>query len=355
MTTIDRHFTKLIESTLPGDSARAAQEAAPEVREHLRKHVDLPTLESPTTLLIGSYKRSTAVQDLKDVDILVFIDAEERDYAPSEVLDLLRKTLDDFPSSESSTRKQKRSVRIRLTDRDVDLDLVPALGYSSDNSQPLRVPDAEAACWIDSHPLRYEELLTALNQQHDCRVKPLIRLFKVWRNEHFVYKRPKSYWLEVLAYQAIRDGFVRPKEDGYPQAFRDLLAYAADNLGAWTDIGMAPTIADPVLGVSITGDWPIDHWRSWVGQSRADLEIADRALAEAEADVAAVHWARVFGDAWVEDATVESALHKSILAGTAAVSSGGAVLQTKPIVGTAYSVPPARAYGGAGDESHRVW
>ena len=303
-------------------------------------------MRAPRRRLIGSYKRNTAVQDLKDVDILVFIDGEEADYTPTEILDLLRRALNDYPSSESSTRKQTRSVRIRLTDVDVDLDLVPAFGYTSDNSQPLRIPDSDADCWVSTHPLRYEELLTALNQEHDSRVKPLIRLFKVWRNENFVYKKPKSYWLEVLVYDAIRAGLVRP-EEGHPQALRDVLKYAVDKLGVWTDLGIAPTLNDPVLGLSITGGWPIEHWQSFVVKLRSALETADRALAETDDAKAAEQWAKLFGEAWPEDAEAKSALYNSILAGTASVSSAGAVFAQKPAAAQTHPFAGTRAFGGS--------
>ena len=349
MTTIKQHFDKLIEDTLPGESAEAARKAAPDVREHLRKHEDLPTQENPTTRLIGSYQRSTAVQELKDVDILVFIDAEEGDYTPKEMLDLLRKALNDYPASESSTRKQNRSVRIHLTDVDVDLDIVPALNHTDDNSRPLRIPDGDAGRWIDTHPLRYAELLTELNkrEEHYGRVKPLIRLFKVWRNEHLTgTKKPKSMWLEVLAFNAVSEGSVKPKEDGYAQAFRDLLKYAVDKLAPWTDLGMAPTIYDPVLTTtSITGDWPVESWKAVVARLRTDLASADAALAEQDADEAAKHWSKVFGAAWPEDAEAKSALYKSIVAGTAVGTAAGSLLAAKPAAASTFPVPAARAYG----------
>ncbi len=346
MAKVDQQFQRLLDDQRPGDRADAARDAAPGVRDHLKKHPELPTLY-PHTRLIGSYKRNTANRNMKDVDILVFVDVEENDYTPSAALKLLRDTLNDYPDSESSTRTQKRSVRITLTDHDIDLDLIPALNYTSDNSRPLRIPDRDADAWIDTHPLRYEELLNDLHKNHGDAVKPLMRLFKIWRDQHFINKCPKSYWLEVLTYNAVRYSGVRP-EDGLPRAFRNLLQAAIDKLGTYADLGMTPALTDPVLGNDIAGDWPAEYWQSFVKKSRDFRDIADKALAEEDEDQAAKQWARVFGDAWpLEEETQEASLKRAILAGTAAVSSTGTLYPWKPDGLTTYPVPPTRHFGSA--------
>lgn len=344
MAKVDQQFQRLLDEQRPGDRADAARDAAPGVRDHLKKHRELPTLE-PHTRLIGSYKRATANSNMKDVDILVFVDVEEDAYTPSEVLKLLRDALNDYPASESSTRTQKRSVRITLPEHDIDLDLIPALKYTSDNSQPLRIPDRDADAWIDTHPLRYEELLNDLHKSHGDAVKPLMRLFKIWRDQHFINKCPKSYWLEVLTYNAVFAGGVRP-EDGFPQAFRDLLQAAINTLGPYADLGLTPPLKDPVLGNDITGEWAVEYWQSFVKKLRDYRDIADKALVEKDEDQAAKIWARVFGHAWPEDEeTEEASLKRAILAGTAAVSSAGTVYSQKPVGIATFPVPATRHFG----------
>lgn len=345
MTDINGQFSRLIETTLPAQERLEAAKSAPnEVREHLKKH-DLETLD-PHTRLIGSYKRSTAVQGLKDVDILVFLDTDEQSCTPDEALKRVRDALNDLPDSSSDdTRKQNRSVRITMSAWDISLDIIPALGFNEGNLLPLRIPDREADEWIDTNPLRFEDLLTELNKAHDRRVKPLIRLFKVWRNEHFIYKSPKSYWLEVLTYNAVRSGIVRP-EDGYAQAYRDLLQHAVNALAPYVDAGLTPSLLDPVLGVDITGDWPLSHWESFLTRLQEHLSYADEALAQ-EGEEAFKSWQKVFGDAWPEEDSKESsALHRAILAGAAAVSPSGTVFSSKPDSTPSIGVRAAKAYGG---------
>jgi hypothetical protein len=348
MTTVVQQFERLLAEQAPGDRADAARDAAPGVRDHLKKNEELPTQDNPATRLIGSYKRGTANNHLKDVDILVFVDVDENDYTPAEILKLLRDALNDYPSSESSTRTQKRSVRITLPDHDIDLDLIPALNYTSDNSKPLRIPDRDADEWIDTHPLRYEELLNELQKNHGGAVKALMRLFKIWRDQQFINKCPKSYWLEVLTYIAVLEDGVRP-EDGLPQAFRDLLQASIDKLGPHADLGQTPSLTDPVLGTDITGDWSVDYWQSFVRKLRDYRDIADKALAEDDEQKAATQWARVFGDVWpVGEETEEASMKRAILAGTAAVSSAGTLYPQKPVNVPTYAVPPTRHFGGSG-------
>ncbi|HAL29486.1 MAG TPA: hypothetical protein DCP20_02075 [Coriobacteriia bacterium] len=344
MTTVDQYFERLLSEQAPGERADAARDAAPGVRDHLKKHEELPTLD-PATLLIGSYKRKTANNPLKDVDILVFVDIDEDDYTPAEILKLLRDALKDYPDSEASLRTQKRSVRITLPDHDIDLDLIPALNHTSDNLKPLRIPDRDADVWIDTNPLRYEELLDELHKKHGGAVKPLMRLFKIWRDQHFINKCPKSYWLEVLTYNAVLGGLARP-EDGLPQAFRDLFQAAIDKLGPYADLGLTPPLTDPVLGTDITGDWSVDYWQSFVKALRDYRDIADKAIAEDDDEKSAKQWARVFGDVWpVDEETEQASMKRAILAGTAAVSSAGTLYPQKPANVPTYAVPPTRHFG----------
>ena len=74
MPTVARHFDALLSAVNPPeDRAERAKETPGPVREHLARTDTLDTVE-PHTRLIGSYARDTAVMEIKDVDILVFLD-----------------------------------------------------------------------------------------------------------------------------------------------------------------------------------------------------------------------------------------------------------------------------------------
>ena len=153
MVTINDYFLELLTGFTPSQSRMDdAKKSAEDVREHLKQYGDYPTCV-PATLLSGSYKRHTAINDIHDVDILVFPDIMENDCTPEDALNHLRKALSDFPDSMTSTRSQTRSVRITLEKRNMDLDIVPALNHEPDNMVPLRIPDRSASCWIDLYLL----------------------------------------------------------------------------------------------------------------------------------------------------------------------------------------------------------
>ena len=170
MDTLSDHFKMLLENIEPPkDRTEKAHDMPEMVRDHIKDHEDLRTVE-PYSLLAGSYARHTAIGDIKDVDIIVFLDpdyiSEESDdepKKPDEILRILKKVLDDLPDNQSvELRAQRRSIHVSFTNQDFHLDIVPAVAANG-TDKPLLVPDRQQAEWIESHPLGYAELLSQLN------------------------------------------------------------------------------------------------------------------------------------------------------------------------------------------------
>lgn len=94
------------------DRLKLAKRLPGEVREWLQEH-DFVTAW-PHTRLSGSYARSTAVLNIKDVDVLLFVPEDQLDRTPNSLLREVKSLLDDYPDAFAETAPQRRSVLIDL-------------------------------------------------------------------------------------------------------------------------------------------------------------------------------------------------------------------------------------------------
>ena len=88
---LPHHFAELKKNIEPPQQRRDAAASIPaQVRDFLEDSTEFPT-EDPHSRLTGSYARSTAIHAIKDVDFVVFVDAEidkdDEDPDPEAVLD----------------------------------------------------------------------------------------------------------------------------------------------------------------------------------------------------------------------------------------------------------------------------
>ncbi len=117
------------------------------------------------TFLYGSYKRNTAIQPIKDVDICVLLKINPNAHQPKDVINQLRKMLENN-GYEAKTALQRRSVRIDMSQ--TTLDIVPVVAINGEN-QPLRIPDRKLEEWVDTHPKGHLITATALNKDSNMR------------------------------------------------------------------------------------------------------------------------------------------------------------------------------------------
>ena len=156
MTTYSDYFDLLLAKIEPNPARLTdAQAIVPDVREHLKQHEAITTC-LPHTRLAGSYPRHTAIDDLKDVDTLVFVHVDYLKDKPSLVLKALERALKDMPEeigggSQVELRKQRRSIHVCFAEKDFHLDVVPVV-ITKTIDDSLKVPDREWEEWVDTHP-----------------------------------------------------------------------------------------------------------------------------------------------------------------------------------------------------------
>ncbi len=354
MLTYPDYFNLLLTKIEPNSARLAeAQAIVPDVRKHLKKHAGITTC-SPHTRLAGSYPRHTAIDDLKDVDTLVFVHADYLEDKPSVVLKALERALKDLPDdigggSKVELRKQRRSIHVCFADKDFHLDVVPAvITQTIDDS--LKVPDREWEKWVDTHPLGYQMWLSELNDWHGGKVVPLIKLTKHWRDCQFVYKRPKSYWLECLVVRSIDRGWVKVDSKSYAEIFTDLLTSIYIRFEAHLEDPDAkpPRIPDPMLGNNVAWNWERGHFETFMARVKESRNWAQRALnmdEDHESDGVDL-WQDVFENTFPSSAEIQAVkFAEAARIGSLYVNSQGRVSITPPTEGRVWQSPAHRFYG----------
>ncbi|MCL5611383.1 MAG: nucleotidyltransferase [Chloroflexi bacterium] len=191
MNSLRDHFLTLLTRIQPKeDRVSLATELPTKIRDFLKESEEIITV-APHTRLSGSYARETAVKQIKDVDILLFVDPKykEKEDSAHATINTLVNALDGLPKAlgdengkvdaELSLIRQRRSVLVHVTidNEEFDMDIVPAI-YEGDKPEPVDVPDRDLSKWILSNPLGYNKSLSDLNQDQQGKIVPLIKMFK---------------------------------------------------------------------------------------------------------------------------------------------------------------------------------
>ncbi|MFO0578866.1 MAG: hypothetical protein U1A78_33095 [Polyangia bacterium] len=236
--------------------------------------------------LSGSYGRRTAITPLHDIDVIIVLDRDVRAAlwrgAPVDTLRAMQAALrDSFPNSELTP--QKRSVRIRY--RQLDVDLVPA--FESEREGVLEIPDRRASSWLLTDPDAVIDESPRLNQMNANLLKPIVKILKKWRDIWDI--RLSSFHLEMMIYSLGQ--FQRLEID---HALTETFAHLHRAVN-----GICPDPANPHIDL---GDYLSPTERADVtrrlaaafGQAIEALRLAESGnLVEAHN-----HWKNVFRDAY---------------------------------------------------------
>jgi hypothetical protein len=287
------------------------------------------------------------------VDTILIVDSAYRDEEPETVLDALFSALRDLPEGLSDKgevtirRHQRRSVNVHLEKRDFDLDIVPAVALNG-TDKPLEVPDKDWGKWVPTHPLGYAKALSKLNADHQEKVVPLVKMLKHWRDVHMIYRRPKSYWLECLVHNKIKNENVMTDGASYAESFRDLMASIEDGFQSHLEKdGAVPEIKDPMLGNNVAHNWQRDNFEVFMSRVHESRRWAERALAQDDDSKAIELWQKIFGGEWFPTVVAQKmgeSLRAATLAGNIFVTPNGKVHTEKPLE-RHVQAPPTKFYG----------
>lgn len=289
--------------SLPDSQLASAQRSNNALRTYLSSddYFGRLTLD---TFLNGSYARHTAVQPIKDVDLIVVVETDWMQADPSRAMESLRRKLAQR-YTDRRTRRRRRAVKVSLSD--IRLDVVLAVAPDG-LDRPLRIPDRELRRWIKTHPKGQMSLVKDLGARTNGNYSRLARLLKAWaRGRVAAADRPRSFVLECAAYHALA---AHPGNFGGPldQAFALLL----DALYAW-DFGRRgfslswgqPAVADPAMpDTNVVERWDesaADRFKGRLGMALRRLEDIQRSRWD---DTEVRHWGELLGGVFPAPSTV---------------------------------------------------
>jgi len=183
-----------------------------ELREKLETKLEFKGKDDDETysFLTGSYSRNTAIRPPKDVDFFIVLnDKKYGDLKPSELLNLLEKTLKEI-LPDITIFQQTHSVTIEY-DEEFSIDVIPAFEI---NSELYKIPHVseKSDSWLESNPKIHGEKLTESNDTVNGLLVPLVKLLKAWKRDKCSYV--KSFHLELLAIEIINNSDIESYANG---------------------------------------------------------------------------------------------------------------------------------------------
>jgi hypothetical protein len=256
------------------------------------------------SFLYGSYKRYTAVGDIKDVDIVVLtnFDTEDEKNTPQKVLRSLKDALARCYEDPENPQYQRRSIRIddplpEHEDVEMTLDIIPAV-IVTDRDGPLYVPDRVVKEWIWSHPkghLRYTSKLNAQEYSKN-RFVPLVKMMKWWWKyqceiiqPEVERPKPKGFWIECLTAEHF---------DRHQTAWADhFIAVLKSVSEAYTEAETVPELQDPGLeDETIKTSMTTKEFAVFMDAVGESLEKAVLARDASDPLTSSELWQELFGD-----------------------------------------------------------
>lgn len=362
MLSLREHFVQFLSNLQPkGNRVDLAKKIPEDIRDYL-KNTDKIKTTQPHTRLSGSYSRDTAIKEIKDVDILLFVDNGYKDgeesvrKAINALVNALQglpeylKDKDGYVNADLALKRQRRSVQVHVTldGKEFDIDVVPAI-VESEIDKPLLVPDKDLSQWISSNPLGYNNSLSGLNKESSGKIIPLIKMFKHWRDIQMKRRRPKSYLLECLVYKYAKDGKLNIDGSSFGELFLSLLIAVCEDMGdKWRNEDTIPVVKDPMTGKNVAKSWTREEFETFMRRIDESKRKTERALdADNEQDAIRL-WQDLFNDDDSEEyfpSTVDKTLSASLSGKSLFVTSSGQVVANQSESQKSWASPTHKYYG----------
>lgn len=318
MAVLSKQFKDALAVIEPGKDAAHAADAHAEVRDVLDADSDLADW-GLHTLLIGSYKREVSIRRVKDVDVFCELPDLPDHQDPQDLLDKFA----DVLGAEYGERvcKNDRSVKVEFPAYDMHVDVVPAR-WTDD---VWEIPDKDGG-WERTHPVKFGELTTSRNHDHDGNYVPAVKLLRQTRRALLGDAKPGGLFIEVAAYHAFGE-IADATSAGTPASTAEYYTVALERMAPilrqhadGTSPMMNPALPNQELHVRATQeelDAIADEWENAAADARVALDSEDE-------QQAARTFKRLLGENTDGDDvfTVPAASAASAAAQHAAVSAG---------------------------------
>jgi len=285
---LESYFLGLLGNIEPSPAAvKKAKKAHEDLRAFLENDEEI-SKANPDTYLSGSYKRDTALNSIKDVDVILLIDLNHNATVPEVVIAWLQGALQKYYAK---VRLQGRSVQV-ITGTGFDLDVVPSVPLSHRDG-PVWIPDRDVQQWVTTHPKGQIAFGEEKNNLTDGRYKPLVKIFKYWRDRlPTETARAKSYILESL----VAEGLLSPPQS-YGGGVVGIFSLIYSSYFPHLNLNTVPRISDPGYpSVNVAKRWKLNEFSAFMREVDSALKISIAALNSEDKDQSVKLWRKLFGD-----------------------------------------------------------
>ncbi len=246
--------------------------------------------------LTGSYSRNTMIRpkgnDKFDVDsFLVFSKQDYGEKDLPELLKIVKTALDKIKDQDSDILKiddkQRRSIGV-IYKNNFQIDIVPAIEI--EKGKKYKIWDKRSREALESNPKLHSESLTAANDASASgsikRLVPIVKLLKSWSHEKCNYI--KSFHLELLAVQILKDEEIKSFSSGIGKFFNTATAYLEKS--SLKDPANPENIIDSYLDEDGTRGGLLEL-------VTGEIKIVNKALeleANGDGDKAITEWRKIF-------------------------------------------------------------
>ncbi len=283
-----------------GATKKYAKTAQEKIREHLEEVDDFQKCVLGS-YLYGSYKRHTAITDIKDVDIVVLtnFDIKSSENTPDKILRKLKNALTRYYKDSDNTVYQRRSILVKdplhEENTDITLDIIPAV-LVDESDTTIYVPDRELKEWILSNPKKHIERTSKLNESSDEKFVPLVKMIKWWwkyqskqKQSNVERPKPKGFWIECLVVENFDNDRIE-----WADHFIATLTNISSKFAGVTGV---PELIDPGLpNQSISSSTSFEEFQFFMNTVNESLKIAINAEAEQNEEVSSKLWQKIFGE-----------------------------------------------------------
>jgi len=344
MATLKSYFTDfLAKIRLGSDQVTELKEAHKELRERLEGYEPVSAL-LVSTFLQGSYKRSTmvrpAVDKKADVDVIVVTNIDRDAHTPEQALRKFQGFLKAHYPGQWCFQGRSIGIELETVELDVVITSAPsetgqkALQFESIRSsasleeagdlrfnefwvsperrgmlesqsrmfkaaresewkiEPLWIPDRDAKCWQQTHPLEQIQSTRDKNAQTEGHFINVVKALKWWRRVHDPEaEQPKSYPLERILWECCPDS-IRSVAAGVVETLEQIVARFA--LEAAT--GKTPVLQDHGTGQDVLKRISGEEFGRFYDLAGKAAVIAREAFDEEDNRKSARRWGDLFGE-----------------------------------------------------------
>ena len=286
------------------------------LRDRLNKDENL-SKKITGTFLQGSYKRYTAIRpknnEKSDVDIVVVLNLDKYEIEPNKVFNEFRDFLDEYYDDKYTFNN--KSIRISLTDIDVDLVITLPIDSSNDFDKDffnksikefndeeidsdeikkgyLYLPNVNENTWIKINPTAQIINTTLKNKKTNGLYIKVVKSIKWWQRFNYPNLSVKSYILERFIFECCPNDITCVSEGIY-LTFQNMTTY-----------NQKPYLNDFSLKTNVFENISDEEYDEFYSKVCEASEISKQAyLEEDDADKSIRLWTELFGSVFDDSET----------------------------------------------------